>query len=155
MNARILNVALESDQDVVLVRQRARQVSSLLGFSKQDQVRIATAVSEVARGASQSGPGARAVFALADLQGRPHLEVSVAAAAGGLGQGNPGADPAIVTAHRLMDGCEIADGVQGLTVVMRKVLPPQPPLGPARLAQIGAELAAMPSQNTSACFQAS
>jgi len=144
MNGRILNVALESDQDVVLVRQRARQVSSLLGFSKQDQVRIATAVSEVARAAS--GAGGRAVFALADLRGRQHLEVSVAA--GSPGQANAAADPAIVTAHRLMDGCEIADGPQGMTVVMRKILPPQPPLGAARLAQIGAELAAMPAQNT-------
>ncbi|XYJ12065.1 ATP-binding protein [Telluria sp. B2] len=144
MNGRILNVALESDQDVVLVRQRARQVSSLLGFSKQDQVRIATAVSEVARVASQSGTGARAVFALAELNGRQHLEVSVAGA-GGAGVDT---DPAIVTAHRLMDACEIADGAQGPTIVMRKTLPMQAPLGSSRLAQIGAELAAMPAQNT-------
>ncbi|MFC3458771.1 MULTISPECIES: ATP-binding protein [Massilia] len=148
MNGRILNVALESDQDVVLVRQRARQVSSLLGFSRQDQVRIATAVSEVARAASQFGPGARAVFALAGQGAGQYLEVSVAAAVGNPGQANAGADPAIVTAHRLMDGCEIADGPQGMRVVMRKTLPPQPPLGAARLAQIGAELAAMPAPNT-------
>ena len=48
---RILSVSLSADQDVVLVRQRARQLSALLGFSQQDQVRIATALSEVARGA--------------------------------------------------------------------------------------------------------
>ena len=40
---RILAVGLGGEQDVVLVRQRARQVSNLLGFSQQDQVRIATA----------------------------------------------------------------------------------------------------------------
>jgi hypothetical protein len=57
---RILNVGLSSEQDVVLVRQRARQVSALLGFSQQDQVRIATAVSEVARGACQLAFGGRA-----------------------------------------------------------------------------------------------
>ena len=32
---RILSVGLDSDQDVVLVRQRARQISALLGFSQQ------------------------------------------------------------------------------------------------------------------------
>lgn len=146
MNGRILNVALESDQDVVLVRQRARQVSSLLGFANQDQVRIATAVSEVARAARQSGPGARAVFALANGRDRQYLEVSVGGGAAGMGDLE--ADPAIVTAHRLMDGCEIADGAQGVAILMRKALPPQPPLGASRLAQIGAELAALPGANT-------
>ena len=144
MNGRILNVALESDQDVVLVRQRARQISNLLGFSKQDQVRIATAVSEVARAVSQSGQGARAVFALADLHGRAQLEVGVASAA----PVNLEADPAIVTAHRLMDACQVEESAQGTTILMRKALPPQAPLGPARLAQIGAELASMPAPNT-------
>ena len=37
---RILAVSLGNEQDVVLVRQRARQVPHLLGFSHQDQVRI-------------------------------------------------------------------------------------------------------------------
>ena len=149
MSQRILNVALESDQDVVLVRQRARQVSHLLGFSKQDQVRIATAVSEVARAASLGGPGARAIFALADLRGGQQLEVSINAGThlASVQVGLAG-DPAIVTAHRLMDACEIADGAGGTAVVMRKALPPQPPLSSARLAQIGAELAASPTPNT-------
>ena len=148
MSQRILNVALDSDQDVVLVRQRARQVSHLLGFSKQDQVRIATAVSEVARAASLGGPGARAVFALAEGRGGQQLEVGIHASE----QASLAADPAIVTAHRLMDACEIADGAgepgRSLAVLMRKALPAQPPLGATRLAQIGAELASAPTPNT-------
>ena len=149
MSQRILNVALESDQDVVLVRQRARQVSHLLGFSKQDQVRIATAVSEVARAASLGGPGARAVFCLAEGRGAQQLEVSINAGAHlGSVETSLAGDPAIVTAHRLMDACEIADGAGTTAVVMRKALPPQPPLNSARLAQIGAELAASPTPNT-------
>lgn len=39
------------ETDVVSVRQRARQIADLLGFDGQDQTRIATAVSEVARNA--------------------------------------------------------------------------------------------------------
>ncbi len=46
-----MTVALRHEQDVVGARQRARQVSALLGFEGQDQVRIATAVSEIARNA--------------------------------------------------------------------------------------------------------
>jgi len=143
MSQRILTVALESDQDLVLVRQRARQVSHLLGFSKQDQVRIATAVSEVARAASLGGPGARAAFAIEDARGGQQLVVSVGSAHAGLA-----GDPAIVTVHRLMDACETTEGAAGVAVVMRKALPPQPPLPGARLAQIGAELAVAPSTST-------
>ena len=38
---------------MVLARQRARQIAGLLGFEAQDQTRIATAVSEIARNAFQ------------------------------------------------------------------------------------------------------
>ena len=42
---------LRCEHDVVLARQRARQIAGLLGFDAQDQTRIATAVSEIARNA--------------------------------------------------------------------------------------------------------
>jgi signal transduction histidine kinase len=150
MSQRILTVALESDKDVVLVRQRARQVSSLLGFAKQDQVRIATAVSEVARAACHGGISARAVFALSDLGDRQQLEVAVSAvrAAAPHSEGAALADLALVTAHRLMDGCDV-DGADSAPVVrMRKTLPPQLPVSPTRLAQIASELAATPAGNS-------
>ena len=145
---RILSVGLDSDQDVVLVRQRARQISALLGFSQQDQVRIATAVSEVARGACHQGSGGRAQFQLRDMAGRQHLEVLVNAGSGPpVAALPPEADTnpqslhelAIITAHRLMDACEVDPGVQGATTVtVRKALPPQERVTPARLAEIGA-----------------
>ena len=37
---RILQVGIDSEPDVVLVRQRARQISGLLGFGVQDQVPV-------------------------------------------------------------------------------------------------------------------
>ena len=53
MTAPILTTELRTEHDVVLARQRARQVARLLGFDAQEQTRIATAVSEVARNAHQ------------------------------------------------------------------------------------------------------
>ena len=47
-----------------LARQRARQVAALLGFDAQDQTRIATAVSEIARNAFVYAGGGRVEFAL-------------------------------------------------------------------------------------------
>jgi len=51
MNRSLLRLDLAQDRDIVAARQRARQVSALLNFDSQDQVRIATAVSELARNA--------------------------------------------------------------------------------------------------------
>ena len=46
MNTAILSLEVRLEHDVVLARQRARQIAGLLGFEAQDQTRIATAVSE-------------------------------------------------------------------------------------------------------------
>jgi len=136
---RILAVGLDDEQDVVLVRQRARQVSHLLGFSQQDQVRIATAVSEVARGASQAGFGGRAAFLIREAGRRQSLEVTIS---GGKCVQGALPDDAVVTAHRLMDECEVAQDAQGLPVItMRKTLPPQLWIDNARLAEVAAQLA--------------
>jgi len=133
---RLLNLALGNDQDVVLVRQRARQVSSLLGFSQQDQVRIATAVSEVARAACQLRFGGRALFQLRDGGRGQSLEVTV-----GAGPDATGALPqdAVVTAHRLMDECEVAPDMP--SIAMRKALPSQVYIDGARLLELGNQLA--------------
>ena len=135
---RILNVGLSSEQDVVLVRQRARQVSSLLGFSHQDQVRIATAVSEVARAVCQTGFGGRAAFLIGDADTRAVLEVAIGASPGAAG---PLADDALVTAHRLMDECVVEQGQGTALVTMRKALPARSRIGQAGLAELSSQLA--------------
>jgi signal transduction histidine kinase len=137
---RILNISLAAEPDVVLVRQRARQVSALLGFSQQDQVRIATAVSEVARGACQLAFGGRAAFQLRECGGRQCLQMTISAGAAAAGGELP--DDAVVTAHRLMDECAIELDAKGAPLVtMCKMLPAQVHVDGARLAEIGSQLA--------------
>lgn len=79
MNVRsVLCVNIEREHDIVVARQRARQLSILLGFNQQDQTRIATAVSEIARNAYQYAGGGRLEFSI-DLQPRQQflwMEVS-------------------------------------------------------------------------------
>ncbi len=60
----IVTVPIENESDVVAVRQRAHRVADLLGFERQDQTRIATAVSELARNAYGYAGGGRAEFIL-------------------------------------------------------------------------------------------
>ncbi len=51
MSTPLLTLPLRVERDVVLGRQRAREVAEALGFERQDQTRLATAVSEIARNA--------------------------------------------------------------------------------------------------------
>src|SRR5690242_9390117 len=60
----ILTTGLRYEQDVVVARQYARRLAALLGFDAQQQTRLATAVSEIARNAFQYGGGGTVEFSL-------------------------------------------------------------------------------------------
>ena len=62
MSLRLLTLDVRLEPDVMLARQRARQVAALLGFAPLDQTRIATAVSEIARNAFQYAGGGKVEF---------------------------------------------------------------------------------------------
>ena len=64
MSIRLVTVAVRNDQDVVNARQRARQIARLLGFDAQDQVRVATAVSEIVRNAFRYAGGGEVEFSI-------------------------------------------------------------------------------------------
>jgi signal transduction histidine kinase/CheY-like chemotaxis protein len=55
-------VVLAAEPDIVMARQRARALAQILGLAQQDQVRLATAVSEIARNAYQYAAGGRVEF---------------------------------------------------------------------------------------------
>ncbi len=58
----ILTQELRFENDIVSVRRRARQIAGSLGFHEQDQTRITTAVSEIARNAFQYAGGGRVEY---------------------------------------------------------------------------------------------
>ena len=62
MSRSILSIVIKYERDVVLARQRSSQLAALLGFDVQDQTRIATAVSEIARNAFTYAGGGRVEF---------------------------------------------------------------------------------------------
>lgn len=64
MRIGLLTVALDGDPSVVAARQRARFLAAQLGFDRQDQTRLATAVSEIARNAWRYAGGGRVDFAV-------------------------------------------------------------------------------------------
>jgi signal transduction histidine kinase len=58
----LLTVELQRENDIVLARQRARQIASVFKLDGQDQVRFATAVSEIARNAHEYAGGGKVEF---------------------------------------------------------------------------------------------
>jgi len=130
----ILAVPLEREADVVAVRQRARRIATLLGFETQDQTRIATAVSEIARNAVGYAVGGRAEFALSGADLPQSLIVTVRdagpgirdldAVLGGRFKSSTGLGIGIVGARRLMDQVGIeSEAGRGTTVTLDKRLP--------------------------------
>jgi len=63
-NYPLLTVALRREHDLLLVRQRGRQISQFVGFSNGDITRITTALSEIARNALEYGDGGSVAFAV-------------------------------------------------------------------------------------------
>lgn len=118
MTAELARFGLGAEADVFTVRHWAREIAAELGFEEQDQVRLATAVSEVGREVVGAGAGGGAVFGL-DGKDRV-LEIAFTSrrplpgqAAGSSGLGG---------AARLVDVLEIAPSGSGTAVRLRKDL---------------------------------
>jgi len=153
VSLRVLTVALKFEDDIVLARQRSRQIARLLGFESQDQTRIATSVSEIARNAFRYAGGGKVEFGVEGRTAPQLFEIVVSDQGPGIARlseilegryrSSTGMGLGIIGARRLMDQFEIASAPgQGTQIVLRKLLPPgSAVLGPARVAVLGEELA--------------
>ncbi|HYI07755.1 MAG TPA: ATP-binding protein [Thermoanaerobaculia bacterium] len=148
----ISSVSLHFEYDLVAARRRSRQIAALLGFEEQDQTRIATVASEIARNALRYGGGGRVEFAVDNRAGTQTLVLTVADRGPGISnlddvlagryQSPSGMGLGIIGARRLMDDVQISTGDKGTTVVMYKRLPPNAPLlSNERLVKLVDELA--------------
>ena len=130
----LLTIAIRHERDVVIARQRAREIARLVGFDGQDQTRIATAVSEIVRNAFRYAKGGKVEFAIEGSSTPQLLLVRVRDQGPGIAdlahvmsgqyQSTTGMGVGIIGAHRLMDKVEIDSkpGV-GTDVLMQKILP--------------------------------
>jgi signal transduction histidine kinase len=152
MTWRIVSAPLETEEDVVAVRQRARQISAALGFDAQDQTRIATAVSEIARNAVWYGKDGQAEFAL-DGNAKPQAFVitirdrgpgiaDLKAVMSGAYQSPTGMGKGILGTRKLMDVFDISSDQHGTTATLTKYRPRgQGPVTPKDLAALSKTLA--------------
>jgi signal transduction histidine kinase/CheY-like chemotaxis protein len=139
----VIAILIAEERDIVTARQRARSIAEIVGFPTQDQVRIATGVSELSRNAWQYAGGGRIDFSL-DLDSRPQaLWVEVGDRGKGIAdpeavlrgdwKSSTGMGVGLSGTRRLMDRFHIATkpGV-GTTVYFAKEIP-----GSSRLLSMG------------------
>src|SRR6201996_9249924 len=148
----IVTVPIENEGDVVAVRQRAHRIAELLGFERQNQTRIATAVSELARNAFGYAGSGRAEFALDATTAPQRFAIRICDKGPGIAnlqtildgqyRSQSGMGLGIVGARRLMDTFKIdSKPGNGTTVEVGHRLPQRiPPWPRAKLTEIASSL---------------
>jgi signal transduction histidine kinase len=133
----IVTVIVRQSKDWIGARQRAQIIAGSLGFSLQDQTRIATAVSEIARNAYEYANGGKVEF-VADPGIPQSLLVRISDHGPGIAdldlilsgryRSEHGMGIGITGSRTLMDGFDVdTKAGQGTTVELRKFLPRSAP----------------------------
>jgi signal transduction histidine kinase/CheY-like chemotaxis protein len=146
----ILTIRLRHERHVVQARQRCRDIAALLGFEHQEQIRLATAASELARNGFRYASNAAVEFVVRDTVPQ-HFVISVTDSGPGIQKlseildgkyvSKTGLGKGIIGTKRLMDHFEIFSSPNGTRVEAGKVLPSTAPLVDAdRVKRIAAEL---------------
>jgi signal transduction histidine kinase/ActR/RegA family two-component response regulator len=142
-------VEIRFERDLLLARRRARQIAEALHFQSQDQVRIATALSELVRNVFQYTPGGRVEFSV-ETGAHPQMMIRVIDHGAGIpnldeimsGQyvSKTGMGVGLAGARRLVDAFSIESGEGGTTIDLICFVPKRAPV----LSQsIGADIAAI------------
>lgn len=153
---RLMTVAIRNELDVVACRQRARQIAALCHFRAQDQIKISTAVSELARNVFEYAQAGQVEFAVTEDEAPQALVIRIEDKGPGIGnleqvlagqyRSTTGLGLGILGARRLVEECVITTekGV-GTTVLLRKSIPADAPaITPRTIGSFGAKLAALP-----------
>ena len=143
MSIRFLSLAIESELDVVAARQRAREIAGICGFALQDQARISTAISELARNVYNYAGKGRIEFSIEGSTspqllkiviedkgpGIPHIDLVLS----GNYQSTTGMGIGLIGAKRLMDQFSIETGKTGTSIVLNKLFPSGAPILSAKM----------------------
>ena len=152
MGKMIYEMQIRFENDIVLARQRARQIAGFLGFEVQDWTRIATAASEVTRNALNYAGGGKAAFLVEGKPPAQTFQVRISDDGPGIPDlsdilrgryiSKKGMGMGLIGAKRLMDQFQIESSPErGTTVLLGKALPPgAPSVTKEEVARIAGEL---------------
>jgi signal transduction histidine kinase len=127
-------ISLHYDYDLVAARRRARQVAAHLQFDDQDQTRIATVASEIARNALRYGGGGVIEFGVDRDEDGLSMTMAITDRGPGIAnldeilagryQSQTGMGMGLLGARRLMDAFTVNTAAgRGTTVLLRKRMP--------------------------------
>jgi signal transduction histidine kinase/CheY-like chemotaxis protein len=147
----IFTIRLRHERHVVHARQRARDIAALLGFEHQEQIRLATAASELARNAYRYASNGAVEFLVRGAASQLFV-ISVTDSGPGIANlpeildgkyvSRTGLGRGIVGTKRLMDHFEINTSPAGTRIETGKILPAAAPFIDAeRVRKIVNELA--------------
>ncbi len=134
MSIRLFVLALTCETDIVLARKRTRRLAELVGFEAQDQTRITTAVSEIARNALEHASGGNIEFRLSGATAPQRFEIVIVDRGPGISRldgvldgsvrSTTGMGVGLIGARRLMDDFSVETAAGGGTTVrLAKNLP--------------------------------
>jgi signal transduction histidine kinase/DNA-binding response OmpR family regulator len=152
VNTVIATVSLRNERDVVQARQRAREIAATLGFDNQEQIRLATATSEMARNAFRYARNGKVDFSVSTHDPQS-FQIEISDAGPGIPnlseimegryRSETGMGLGIIGTRRLMDTFSIESEPAGTVVRLGKVIPPQlQHLTPRRIKEIETEIKA-------------
>jgi signal transduction histidine kinase/CheY-like chemotaxis protein len=152
MNTRLLQIVVATEMDIVLARKRTRRLAELIGFDRQDQTRITTAVSEIVRNAFEYAGSGQVEFRLETEAAAQRFMIIVRdrgpgitdlpSVLAGKRKSQSGMGVGLRGAQRLMDMCDITSKPGETIVRLGKSVPkPAPVITPISLRQIMDELA--------------
>ncbi|MDI1463265.1 sensor histidine kinase [Catellatospora sp. KI3] len=110
----LLQLALRREQDVFTLRQRGREAATALGLEHQDQIRLATALSDVGRVLLARAPAVEVVFRVCRHPDRLRIDLAV--------DGSVERGP-LQPAGRLVDGLEVVEHGKRTVVMLSRRLP--------------------------------
>src|ERR1700684_1248367 len=133
----IFTVRLRHERHVVQARQRAREIAALLGFEHQEQIRLATAASELARNAFRYAEGGAVEFLVRDTAPQTFLIIvtdtghgipNLADILDGRYVSKTGLGMGLIGTKRLMEHFSITSTPSGTMVECGKPLPRTAPV---------------------------
>lgn len=146
----VAKLSLQQERHVVHARQRARDLAALLRFDRLEQVRLATATSEIARNAFRYAREGTVEFFLSAAD-PPSLLIEVKDAGPGIHnleeilagryQSKTGLGKGLLGTRKLMDHFEIQTSAAGTCVVLGKTLISGTVINAKTLASLQSELA--------------
>ncbi|MEV4415136.1 sensor histidine kinase [Catellatospora sp. NPDC049609] len=129
----LLHLTLRREQDVFTVRQRGREAAAALGLEHQDQIRLATALSDLGRQLLAQAAAVEVTFRVGGRPANLSFELAVPGPVNREGFGPVG---------RLVDVLEVVERGQMTVVMLSRRLPDQDALGTERVEQVQRALTA-------------